>query len=124
MNSLTSLAKSRIKFNKSRTVFTVISIMLTTLLLMSLGTSVVGLINNQKYAVSHTANHHARMKNLTARQLNLLTNHVDVEAVEASEIFARIQYEKMTGFLSLTKAVKGSVFHSAGNLTEGRLSPS
>lgn len=121
MNSLTSLAKSRIKFNKSRTVFTVISIMLTTLLLMSLGTSVVGLINNQKYAVSHTANHHARMKNLTARQLNLLTNHVDVEAVEASEIFARIQYEKMTGFLSLTKAVKGSVFHSAGNLTEGRL---
>ena len=42
---ITSLAKSRIKYNKSRTILTAIAIMLTTMLLMGLGTSAVGLLD-------------------------------------------------------------------------------
>ena len=43
MKMINTLAVSRIKYNKSRTILTVISIMLTTVLLMGLGTSTVPL---------------------------------------------------------------------------------
>lgn len=121
MQQLAALAKSRIKFNKSRTALTVISIMLTTLLLMSLGTSVVGLINSQREAVKSTANYHAMLRNVTLPQLETLKNHVDLEAAKASEIFASVSYEKMNGFLTLTKNIKGSIYQGTGNLTEGKM---
>ena len=42
---ITSLAGKRIRYNKSRTLLTVIAITLTTMLLMALGTSAVGLLD-------------------------------------------------------------------------------
>ena len=45
---ITSLAKKRIRYNKSRSLLTIIAIALTTTLLMALGTSAVGLLNFNK----------------------------------------------------------------------------
>lgn len=121
MKTITNLAQSRIRFHRSRTVFTVIAILLTTILLMGLGTSAMGLINGQKQMAASQNNYHAVMKNLTAEQLNTLASHMDVEAVQAQEIFAKIQYEKMNGLLTWSDSRKGSIYQGVGNLTAGRL---
>ena len=117
---ITSLAKSRIKYNKSRTILTAIAIMLTTMLLMGLGTSAVGLLDFNRQQASASSNVHAALKNLTAEQVNMLKNHVDVESLETSEIFATVEYGKMNGFLTYTQNVKSGIYHGIGALIEGR----
>ncbi len=115
-----SLAKSRIKFNKSRTILTIIAIMLTTTLLMGLGTSTIALLDMNKQQATAASNIHATLKDLTAEQVRVLKNHVDVEALETNEIFATINYGKMNGFLTYTKDLKSGIYHGLGTLTEGR----
>lgn len=117
---ITLLAKSRIKYNKSRTILTAIAIMLTTMLLMGLGTSAVGLLDFNRQQASASSNVHATLKNLTAEQVNMLKNHVDVESLETSEIFATVEYGKMNGFLTYTQNVKSGIYHGIGTLIEGR----
>lgn len=117
---ITSLAKSRIKYNKSRTILTAIAIMLTTMLLMGLGTSAVGLLDFNRQQASASSNVHAVLKNLTAEQVNRLKNHVDVESLETSEIFATVEYGKMNGFLTYTQDIKSGIYHGIGKLIEGR----
>lgn len=117
---ITSLAKSRIKYNKSRTILTAIAIMLTTMLLMGLGTSAVGLLDFNRQQASASSNVHATLKNLTADQVDMLKNHVDVESLETSEIFATVEYGKMNGFLTYTQDIKSGIYHGIGKLIEGR----
>lgn len=117
---ITSLAKSRIKYNKSRTILTAIAIMLTTMLLMGLGTSAVGLLDFNRQQASASSNVHAALKNLTADQVDMLKNHVDVESLETSEIFATVEYGKMNGFLIYTQDIKSGIYHGIGKLIEGR----
>lgn len=115
-----SLAKSRIKYNKSRTILTAIAIMLTTMLLMGLGTSAVGLLDFNRQQASASNNVHAALKNLTADQVDMLKNHVDVESLETSEFFATVEYGKMNGFLTYTQDIKSGIYHGIGKLIEGR----
>lgn len=117
---ITSLAKSRIKYNKSRTILTAIAIMLTTMLLMGLGTSAVGLLDFNRQQASASSNVHAALKNLTADQVDMLKNHVDVESLETSEIFATVEYVKMNGFLTYTQDIKSGIYHGIGKLIDGR----
>lgn len=117
---ITSLAKSRIKYNKSRTILTATAIMLTTMLLMGLGTSAVGLLDFNRQQASASSNVHAALKNLTADQVDMLKNHVDVESLETSEIFATVEYGKMNGFLTYTQDIKSGIYHGIGKLIEGR----
>lgn len=117
---ITLLAKSRIKYNKSRTILTAIAIMLTTMLLMGLGTSAVGLLDFNRQQASASSNVHAALKNLTADQVDMLKNHVDVESLETSEIFATVEYGKMNGFLTYTQDIKSGIYHGIGKLIEGR----
>ena len=120
MKTITSLAKSRIKYNKSRTLLTAIAIMLTTVLLMGLAASVLGLIDIQRQKAVAEGNQHAIFKNLNSGQLEILKNHLDIESIEASEIFATIEYGKMNGFLTFGKALKGGITHNVGKMLEGR----
>ena len=117
---ITSLAKSRIKYNKSRTILTAIAIMLTTMLLMGLGTSAVGLLDFNRQQASALSNVHAVLKNLTAEQVNRLKNHVDVESLVTSEIFATVEYGRMNGFLTYTQDIKSGIYHGIGTLIDGR----
>lgn len=116
---ITSLAKSRIKYNKSRSLLTVIAVMLTTTLLMALGTSAVGLLDFNKQGAASVSNIHATMSNLTQDQVNRLKNHVDVESMDTSEIFASVEKDKMNGFLGYKEEVKGGMYYGVGELIEG-----
>lgn len=103
---MTSLAKSRIRYNKSRTVLTAIAIILTTTLLMALGTSAIGLLNFNKMQAAETSNLHGSFGQLTEDQVNKLKNHADIESLEINEIFATVEHGKMNGFLTYKENVK------------------
>lgn len=117
---ITSLAKKRIRYNKSRSLLTIIAIALTTTLLMALGTSSVGLLNFNKQQASAASNAHATIKGLTGGQLEKLKNHADIESLETNEIFATIEYGKMNGYLTYSQELKGGIESEAGNIIEGR----
>ena len=117
---ITSLAKKRIRYNKSRSLLTIIAIALTTTLLMALGTSAVGLLNFNKQQASAASNAHATIKGLTGGQLEKLKNHADIESLETNEIFATIEYGKMNGYLTYSQELKGGIESEAGNIIEGR----
>ena len=103
---ITSLAGKRIRYNKSRTLLTVIAITLTTMLLMALGTSAVGLLDFNKQQAAATTNAHATVKGLTHQQVEKLSNHADVESLKTNEIFATIDYDRMNGYLTYTDEIK------------------
>lgn len=116
---ITSLAGKRIRYNKSRTLLTVIAITLTTMLLMALGTSAVGLLDFNKQQAAATTNAHATVKGLTHQQVEKLSNHADVESLKTDEIFATIDYDRMNGYLTYTDEIKDGIVQGVGNLVEG-----
>lgn len=118
---ITSLAKSRMKYNKSQTILTVIAIILSTSLLTALTTSAMGLLDFNKQQASQNSNIHATFKNITQEQTAMLKNHVDTESVKVNEIFATVQYGKMNGFLTHSSNIKGHIYQSSGNIIKGRL---
>ena len=117
---ITSLAKSRIRYNKSRTLLTAIAIALTTTLLMALGTSAVGLMDFQKQEAASVSNIHATVSNLDSSQVNKLKSHVDVESLDTTEIFASVEHGKMNAFLVYQQEIKGGIYYGSGELIEGR----
>lgn len=119
MGSIGKLAKSRIRYNKSRTFLTMIAIMLTAMLLAGLGTSAVGLLDMQQQQAAWQGNMHAVFRNLKAEQVETLAHHVDLEAAQTNEIFATIEYEKMDGFLTCSSVLKEGLTFGVGNLLEG-----
>ncbi len=104
-NTVRSLALSKLRYNKSRTMLTGIAIMLTTMLLMAIGTVGTGALdmNRQIYAL---ADYHARFGGLTPDQVNVLSNHIQVEALSTTEVFADIENGKMNGALSYQETLK------------------
>ena len=119
MLAIKNLAKSRIKFNKNRTLLTAIAIMLTTALLMGIGTSAIGLLDSNRQQAAAESNIHATFKNLTAEQAAILKNHTEIEAVKTQEIFATVEAEDFSGYLAFTKDTKEGIKHGLGNLSEG-----
>lgn len=116
---MTSLAGKRIKYNRSRTLLTIIAITLTTMLLMALGTSAVGLLDFNKQQASANSNAHATIRGLTGEQVEKLSNHADVESLETNEIFATIEYDRMNGFLTFTDEIKDGITYGTGEIIEG-----
>ncbi|MCM1266889.1 MAG: ABC transporter permease [Bacteroidales bacterium] len=104
-NTITALAFSRLRFQKSRTLLTGIAIMLTTMLLTAIGT--VGLaaidMNRQVYAQS---DYHATFSPCTAEQIAVLSKHLDVETMTTREVFANLVNGKMNGVLTYQNAIK------------------
>lgn len=117
--TITGLAKSRVSYNKSRSVLTIVAITLTTTLLMGLITSAIALFDTNKQQALAEGNHHAVIRHLNAKQLEMLNNHLDVESLEASLQFAVIDYDRMNGYLSVNSTLKEGIYHGIGDLTEG-----
>lgn len=117
---MTSLASKRIRYNRSRTLLTIIAITLTTMLLMALGTSAVGLLDFNKQQASANSNAHATIQDLTKEQVDKLSNHADVESLETNEIFATIKYGRMNGFLTFTDEIKGGITYGTGEIIAGK----
>lgn len=118
--TIRTLAVSRLRYNRSRTILTVIAIILTTMLLMGIGTCAMGLLDMTRQQAVSESNIHASFAELSLEQVNKLKNHMDVEALEISETFATVEYDRMNGFLNYSALLKGHIYHGTGNLTEGR----
>lgn len=118
--TITTLAKSRVFYNKSRSILTITAIALTAALLMGLVTSAIGVFDTNRQLALADGNHHAILRHLTAKQLEMLNNHLDVESLEASLSFATIDYDRMNGYLSVNSTLKDGIYHGIGNLTQGR----
>lgn len=106
-NTVFGLALSKLRYNKSRTILTGTAIMLTTMLLMAIGTVGVAALNmnRQMYAQS---DYHARFGGLTPGQIDILSKHIQVETLTTAEVFADIIYDngKMNGALSYQETLK------------------
>lgn len=95
MNTMFKLAISRIKYNKSQSMLTAIAIFLTTFLLMSIGTASIGITDGQqKLIAQQTGNFHASF-DVDESQLEILKNHIDIEALTTKETFATVVKDKM-----------------------------
>ena len=116
-----TLAASRLRYNRSRTILTAVAVMLTAALLMGLGTTVTGLLDYQRQQASAESNIHAGFRNLTEDQVKVLSKHTDVEAVKTSQIAAKVEYGKMNGFLISVNDVKPGIRQSTGNTIKGHM---
>lgn len=104
-NTVFSLAISRLRFHKSRTLLTGIAIMLTTMLLTAIGTVGIASFNMNRQAVLGS-DYHAVFDSLTPDQADVLSKHINVEAMSTMEIFADIVNGKMNGALIYRETVR------------------
>lgn len=118
-NTVFTLAMSKLRFHKSRTLLTGIAIFLTTTLLMGIGTSGIAMLDmNRQYAQARS-NYHAAFYLETPEQLAALSNHISVESMASVENFATIINGKMNGFLSCYENVKNGLYFDNLRLAEG-----
>lgn len=104
-DTVSLLARERLRFHKSRTMLTGIAIMLTTMLLTAIGTIGVAALDMNRQTASQ-ADYHAAFNDLTREQLSVLSNHIQVETINATEVFADIMSDKTNGVLIYQETVK------------------
>lgn len=104
-NTVFTLAISRLRFHKSRTLLTGIAVMLTTMLLTAIGTVGIASFNMNRQAVLGS-DYHAIFDGLTADQADILSKHINVEAMSTTEILADIVNGKMNGVLIYRETVR------------------
>lgn len=118
MKTITALAISRMRYYKSRTIVTIIAIILTTCLLMTIGTAGIGTINiNRELLLKNGGNQHATVMHVSKEQIKKLENHMSVEALSYQEAFAVVVKDKINASLSYTETVMGNIKNL--ELTEG-----
>lgn len=119
MKMIFRLAVSKLLYHRSRTLLTGIAIMLTTMLLMAIGTSGIALLDmNRQLAVSQT-NYHAAFQLTEPEQLSILSKHIQIESLSTIENFAQIINGKMNGSLNYYDSIKDGIYFSNLELTEG-----
>ena len=92
MKTIYHLAISRLKYNKGRSILTIVAVALMTTLLMSIGSSALTVIWHQQLEIEENArNYHAAFKGSTADQVFILENHTDVESLSTRENVASIE---------------------------------
>lgn len=113
-NTVLGLALSKLRYNKSRTLLTGIAIMLTTMLLAAIGTVGVATfdMNKQIYSMS---DYHASFNGLTPEQVQILSSHIQVEALNTSETFADIINGKMNGVLYFQETLRDDRADTTGS---------
>ena len=119
--TISSLAGSRVSYYKSRSILTVIAIMLTTALLAGLVTGGLGVFDITRQQAAAQGNYHAIFKELSAKQVEQLNLHLGVESLQAFCSFATVTYDGMNGFLSYRTTYKEGIYQGTGNVAEGRL---
>lgn len=105
-----SFGYSRLKYNKGRSILTIVAIALMTTLLMSIGSSALTVIRHQQLEIKESArNYHAAFKGSTADQVFILENHADVESLSTRESVASIELPKLNAVLNFDSTKKGSI---------------
>ncbi len=119
MKTVTKLAVSRVRHNKSGTILTGVAFMLTACLLMAVGSMGIGLYRSDKEIVlSSQGNQHAAFLSVTPEQVETLKLHQNVESLRTIEYYAGIVFEKMNAALYSEAILLPGV--RANFLAEGR----
>lgn len=121
MRTVFNLAVSKLRYHKSRTLLTGLSIMLTTMLLAAVGTCGIAIFNMNRQMAVASGDVHASIRGLSQEQVDILKNHLQVEALSTLEEFAQIEYEKMNASLCYTETVKDGFRGDGQELTEGSM---
>ena len=121
MGMISILAKSRLRYYKSRTILTMIAIFLTTMLLNGIVVFTIGLVDMNRQAATMNGRQHAAFIDITGEQKQMLANHLEVEELAVIEIAAEIEYEKLQGDLLHGETVRGGDIDSDGEALEGHL---
>lgn len=80
MINTTKIAKSNLKQNKSKSILIIITIILSTLMLSSIGIYIVDAGAYQKEnTIKYSGNYHGILANVDEKQADILSNHADVE---------------------------------------------
>ncbi|MCC0698798.1 FtsX-like permease family protein [Clostridioides sp. ZZV15-6383] len=80
MINTTKIAKSNLKQNKSKSILIIITIILSTLMLSSIGIYIVDAGAYQKEnTIKYSGNYHGVLANVGEKQVNILRNHADIE---------------------------------------------
>lgn len=80
MINTTKIAKSNLKQNKSKSILIIITIILSTLMLSSIGIYIVDAGTYQKEnTIKYSGNYQGILANVNEKQANILSNHADVE---------------------------------------------
>jgi ABC-type antimicrobial peptide transport system permease subunit len=120
MKTIYWLAFSRLKYNKGRSLLTIIAIALMTTLLMTIGSSAFTFIRYQQMETEQNAgNYHANLKGATVEQIFNLEYHNDVESLLIRESVASIEIPKLNAFLNYEVLKKGNIKQVA--LKEGKM---
>lgn len=119
MNMIFRMALSKLRYHKSRTLLTGIAIMLTTMLLMAIGTSGFAMLDMNRQLALAQSNYHAVFRLEEPGQLPVLSKHIQVESLTTIESFAQIINGKMNGSLNYYEPVKDGIYFSNLELTEG-----
>lgn len=100
MKTITKTAISNLKHNKNRSILIGIAIMLTTCLLMIIGTSAIGVV---KYSVANAGlkygNFHGGYFRVTEEQVEKIKHHAEFTEVGITETIATLQIQKADGTL-------------------------
>ena len=121
MRMISTLAKSRMRYYKSRTILTMIAIFLTTMLLNGIVVFAIGLVDMNRQAAALNGRQHASFIDITEEQKQMLVNHLEVEELAVTEIAAEIAYGKMQGYLLYGETVRGGDIDSDEGMLEGHL---
>lgn len=113
-NTVFHLALQRLRYHKSRTLLTGVAILLTTMLLMGIGTVVVAMFDMNRQIASET-DYHAIFNGLTLDQSAVLSQHIQVEALSTTEIFAVIKNGKMNGALICQESIRDNRYADGEN---------
>lgn len=119
-NTVFALAVSKLRYHRSRTILTGIAILLTTALLMAIGTSGVATLDLNRQLAKAMGNDHAAFRLTSDEQLSTLSNHIHVEALETIETFAEIIIDgKTNDFLRCRETVKEGLYFYGMQPVEG-----
>ena len=80
MSTLSSLAKGNLKNNKSKSILIAFTIMLTTILLTSVGLTCLNWVKaNKEITIERAGSYHSTYKNVTIKELDIIKNNIDIE---------------------------------------------
>lgn len=115
-------AIKNLKYNKSRSILIGIAIMLTTCLLMILGSSAVGLIRyNMVNVETKNGNYHGAYLGINEEQLEMLNHHAEFIEIGYSENVATVEMDGADGSLTFFDDIASEMTHiklEKGNMPE------
>lgn len=106
------IAIKNLKHNKSRSILIGIAIMLTTCLLMILGSSAVGFVKYNKANIqTRASNYHGAYRKINKEQLEILNHHAEVIKMGYTEDVASVKLDEVDGVLTFFDEIASEMTH-------------